>query len=96
MIVRYDMQCDTCDGVVEVVRTSGDTSQQPCCCLKTCPGRMSWKPSVQVQPAFKPVWHEHLANEPVLLTSREQYRDELRKRNLRGPYETGLENRQEV
>ena len=87
MVVRYDMLCDPdsggCGRVLEVVRKSGDTDSTPC---PDCGGLMHWMPSCQAQPEFKPVWHEHLDNEPVLLTSRKQYAHELQKRGLRGAY----------
>jgi len=82
VLVRYDMQCDECSDIVEEVRESGDTMGT----CRTCGGLTHWKPSVQVQPTFKPVYHEHLDRKPVLLTSRRQYREELKKRDLRGPY----------
>lgn len=91
-MVRYDFQCDTCDWVMEVVRESGDTHTIPCSRLRQetdpwCFGTMSWKPTVQSTRDWlseaNPVWHEHLDNTPVKLTSKEQYRAELKKRGLR-------------
>lgn len=92
MIVRYDMICEN-DHMVEMVRRSGDTSAQPC---EKCGLPLHWKPSCQAQPQFKPCWHEHLDHYPVKLESREQYREELKKRDLRGPYHTPGANLSEV
>ena len=84
MIVRYDMLCRACQHVWEEVCKSGETEGWPC--PKCGSTETAWLPSCQVQPEFKPVFHEHLSNEGVMLTSRQQYREELKKRNLRGPY----------
>ena len=93
MIVRYDFTCGT--HTFEVVASSGDTHERPCL---TCGQSAWWKPSFQAQPSFKPFWHEHIANDPVFVESRQHYAELCKQHGLYGPYNEAekAKNRSEV
>lgn len=83
MLVRRDYLCS--QGHTFEVVEKNDPPQE-----RQCPQHFGcwayWKPSVQVQPEFKPFFHEHLSDKGVQIESREQYRRELERRGLYGPY----------
>lgn len=89
MAPNYDFACDA-DHVFEVFLAPQRLKtldlgelRMPCA---ECGEPAKWKPSVQVQPEFKPTLHEHLGPEPVLVESRDHYRRLLEARDAYGPY----------
>lgn len=73
---RYDVQCQTCKDVKEVV--AKDTTNLGLC---VCGGRMEWVPGVRVN-VFKPFIHPHVGHKPVLIESWQQYKSILKANNL--------------
>jgi len=73
---RYDVECEKCHVVEEVV-ASGTHHFTRC----SCGGKRKWIPSARVA-VFQPFMHEHLDHTPIRVTSWKHYKSLLKERNL--------------
>jgi hypothetical protein len=85
---RYDFSCFMDHVFEHFVSPAPDLQHYQVACPE-CGGPAKWKPSAQVQPEFKPFYHEHLGPHPVRIESREQYRTICREKEVYGPYNEG-------
>ena len=77
----YDFRCDKCGMVVEEFRRLDQPGEWPC----PCGGNMAKMWTAKSSPKlaiWKPFVHEDLGATPVEITSKGQYKEELRRRGL--------------
>jgi len=80
----YDYRCEQCGNIEErffSIKKLKKTIKCPKCGGRA--GRFWGKPPANH--IFKPFWHEHLDDHPVYIETKQQLRDECRKRGLAMP-----------
>lgn len=79
----FDIRCQKCENLEENVVLSADEAVPQCSCGGDREKVWGHAPKTHI---FKEGWYEHLASEPIYITSKKQLKQECKERNLFSEY----------